>query len=51
MYGSAHLLSYQEIKNTFDVGDPLELKGTILGETKNNVVCLKNDDYGNKLQI
>ena len=48
MYGSAHLLSYQEIKNTFDVGDPLELKGTILGEVKNKVVGLKNDDYGNK---
>lgn len=48
VFGSAHLLTYQEIRNTFDVGDPLNIKGTILGEVKNEVVCLKNDDYGNK---
>lgn len=48
MYGSAHLLTYQEIRDAFDVDEPLNTKGVILGTIRNKVVCLRDSDYGNK---
>jgi len=48
VFGSAHLLTDREIRNTFDVDEPLKTKGIILGAIRNKVVCLKDNDYGNK---
>ena len=47
-HGSANELSFNEIKENFEVSTILESKGIILGAAKNKVVCLPKDKKGNK---
>lgn len=47
-HGSANELSFREIKENFEVSSVEEAKGIILGEVRNNLVCLPKDKKGNK---
>lgn len=47
-HGSANELSFNEIKENFEISTIVESKGIILGESKNKVVCLPKDKKGNK---
>ena len=47
-HGSANELSFNEIKESFEVSTVDEARGIILGETRGKLVCLPRDKKGNK---
>lgn len=47
-HGSANELSFNEIKENFEVSTVDEARGIILGETRGKLVCLPRDKKGNK---
>ena len=47
-HGSANELSFNEIKENYEVSTVDEARGVILGETRGKLVCLPRDKKGNK---
>ena len=47
-HGSANELSFNEIKENYEVSTVDEARGIILGETRGKLVCLPRDKKGNK---